>query len=333
MTRAAQLAGWMPIRFYWQHAEPFVDWCDMGAARLTDPFFTQTVERALQQPFSLLFRPQTPARVLMEVAASVETLPPTGFIFHLSRCGSTVISRMLAALAQNVVISEAGPIDSVLRANFRRPVTDEQRTVWLKAMIAVLGQRRAAAERHYFVKFDGWHTLNLSLIRRAFPAVPWLFVYRAPVEVMASHLRRPAGWMRPGDLHPHLLGLDGHAALGLRPEQYYALVLARICQAALQHLPDARVRLVNHRQLPGVLDQTLFDFFGVAYTAAEVAAMRRTIAFHAKEPTARYVDDSAAKRDEVTAEVRQLTEQLVGPFYEQLELVRAAGEQVEARGK
>ena len=40
---------------------------------------------------------------------------PSGFIFHMSRCGSTVISQMLAALAEHVVVSEAGPIDALAR--------------------------------------------------------------------------------------------------------------------------------------------------------------------------------------------------------------------------
>jgi hypothetical protein len=322
MSRAAQLTGWTPIRFYWQRAEPFVDWCHMGATRLTEPFFDQTVERVLRHPFSLLFRPQTPVAALAEVAAAQACLPPNGFIFHLSRCGSTVVSRMLAALPQNIVVSEAGALDAVLRANFRHPVTEEQRQTWLKWMICALGQRRNAAERHYFIKFDGWHALQLALIRRAYPDVPCLFIYRDPVEVMASQLDRPAGWMIPGDLHPHLLGVDAQTAFGLSPAQYRVLVLMRICQSVLQHLRQGPVKLINHRQLPTVLDPALFDFFGVAYTEAEFAVMRRTTQFHAKEPDARYADDRALKRGAVSAEARLVTEQWVGPLYEQLEALR-----------
>ena len=322
MSRAAQLAGWTPIRFYFRDARPCVDWCHIGRARFTDPFFDQTVGHALANPFSLLFRPQTPVEVLEEFAATQPTLAPTGFIFHLSRCGSTVVSQMLATLAQNVVVSEACVVDAVMRASFYHAVSDEERARWLRATICALGQRRHAGERHYFVKFDGWHTLELSLVRRVFPAVPCLFVHRAPLEVMASQLRRSARWMQPGDLPPRVLGLDAAAICQMPSEEYCARVLARICETALRHASDGRVLLVNHRQLPEVVFDSLLRFFRVAYTDDEIEAMRATAQFHAKEPELRYADDSETKRRAVNEATRAAVERWVNPVYERLETAR-----------
>ena len=39
----------------------------------------------------------------------------------MSRCGSTLVSQMLAALPQNIVISEAAPIDAVVQLNRAQP--------------------------------------------------------------------------------------------------------------------------------------------------------------------------------------------------------------------
>src|SRR5215208_1425097 len=117
-SQADRLAGWVPIRLYREQSSAFVDWCYPGERRFTDPFFDQTVEQCLRHPFNLLFRHQTPIETLGQRHESHPGLPPAGFIFHLSRCGSTLITQMLAALAKNVVISEAAPIDSVLRARF-----------------------------------------------------------------------------------------------------------------------------------------------------------------------------------------------------------------------
>src|SRR5258708_4780469 len=108
------LAGWIPIRLYRTKSGPMVDWCHLGTTLLTDPFFVETIEHSFRRPFNLVFRHQTPIEVLGEWQAVQPGLPPNGFIFHMSRCGSTLISQMLAALSQNVVISEAGPIDYVL---------------------------------------------------------------------------------------------------------------------------------------------------------------------------------------------------------------------------
>lgn len=141
-----QLAGWTPIRVYWEQSSAMVDWCYSGERRFTDPFFDQTIERCLKHPSNLIFRHQTPIETLGEYHEARPGLPPTGFIFHLSRCGSTLVSQMLAALPQNVVISEAAPIDALLRSRLRdHDVTDATRVAWLRWMMSALGQRRSGS--------------------------------------------------------------------------------------------------------------------------------------------------------------------------------------------
>ena len=44
---------------------------------------------------------------LLDQAAAEPGIDPTGFIFHLARCGSTLVSQMLAALPEHIVLSEA----------------------------------------------------------------------------------------------------------------------------------------------------------------------------------------------------------------------------------
>lgn len=326
---ALDLRRWTPVRFYWRQAQPFVDWAQTEGVRFTDPFFEQTVALCLQHPFNLLFRPQTPVELLGELAAQRPGLAPDGFIFHLSRCGSTVIARMLGALPQNVVISEAQTIDSILRARFYNPaVTNEQQIDWLRWLVSVLGQRRTGVEQHYFIKFDGWHTFALPLIRRAFPNVPCVFIYREPLAVLVSHGRQVTSWMMPGHLPPQLLGLDMNSVLSLTLEEYCARMLAQICATASEQARAWPLLLVNHDELPDVVTDKLLDHFGIAYTPAELDSMRAPTAFHAKLPDVPYVDDKKEKCDAASAEVRRLAEQLVGPCYEELEALRRAAERV-----
>jgi len=58
------------------------------------------------------------------------------------------------------------------------------------------------------VKLDSWHTIALPLFRRAFPAVPWVFLYATPVEVMVSQLRMPGLQMLPEGIGPQLYGIE-----------------------------------------------------------------------------------------------------------------------------
>ena len=172
----------------------------------------------------------------------------------MSRCGSTLASQMLSALPGSVVISEAGPIDSVLRAQFRDPsVSAATRIEWLRWVVSALGQRRSGNETHLFIKFDSWSALELPLIRQAFPGVPWVFLYSNPVEVLVSQLRKRGAHMVPGTMEPALFGMNLAEAFEMQPEQYCARVLALTCEAALQHHQSCAGLMINYEQLPDAL--------------------------------------------------------------------------------
>ena len=319
----AQLSGWAPIRLYWREAQPMADWCHLGGLQFKDSFFEQTINEALRCPFSLLFRHQMPMEDLCELAARQPGVPPTGFIFHMSRCGSTLVSQMFAALESSLVISEAPPIDQVLRAQFQNtPVDESVRVRWLRGMINALAQRRTGSELHFFVKFDSWHILQLPLIAKAFPQVPWIFIYRDPVEVMVSHYRQCGTQMMPGVIAPEWLGMKSANFTSL--EDYCAQVLGNMCAAAVAHRDCGRGRLVHFRELPGAVTGSLLKFFGVECGERELALMRHATQFNAKTPSLPYEDDRAAKQREVTDEIRQLAQQWIAGPYEQLEQLRAA---------
>ena len=316
-----QLAGWTPIRFYWEEAFAMVDWCYTGERRFTDPFFYQTIDRCLRHPFNALFRHQTPIETLRESAEAHACVPPTGFVFHLSRCGSTLLAQMLSALPRNVVISEAAPIDSILRSRLHnRNVSDETRAEWLRWMISSLGQRRSGDEKHLFIKFDSWSILDFNTIRRAFPDVPWIFLYRDPVEILVSQIRRRGAHMVVGGLEPELLGMDYPSILQMEPTEFCARALAVVCAAALEHRDGGR--FINYHQLPDVAWSSLLDFFHVEYTSAEADRMRHASRLDAKNPSMRFVDDTAQKSQEASPQVREMSDRWIKPIYERLEAAR-----------
>ena len=323
---ADQFADWMPIRVYRAGGQTMVDWCYLGASRFTAPFFTDTIEQRLFTPFNLLFRRQTPIEALAELQAVSPGLAPTGFIFHMSRCGSTLVSQMLAALPQNIVISEAVPIDLVLGANSFQPgVTDEERVDWLRGIIGALARPRASQEKNFFIKFDSWHVLELALIERAFPGVPWIFLYRNPVEVIVSQHRQHGVHIVPGLLDPGRLGLDWPGLTGTSLQEYEVRVLARLCQAALQFRGAAGL-MVNYRQLPDAVYSIIARHFRIEFSPHEIECMRQAAQFDAKDPSQRFEADTRKKNLAAADWMRQLAAQHLDPLYAQLESTRLATE-------
>ena len=321
---APRLAGWVPVRFSWREGRSLVDWCYLGDRRFTEPFFGDTIRAALRLPFNLVFRHQTPVEVLLEWQDRQPGVPSAGFIFHTSRCGSTLVAQMLAALPRHVVLSEADPIDGVLRAPpAGAPASEADRCTWLRAMVSALGQQRSGAETHLFVKFDCWHTLDLPLIRQAFPEVPWVFVYRDPVEVLVSQLRQRGAYLVPGLTRLTLPGVDQAEAALMAPEEYCARMLACLYGAALDQARDGGL-LVNYRQLPEAACSSIADLFGAPCSTADAEQMRQAAQFDAKNPSFLFSPDSTDKQAQATARIQQMADKWVGPLYEELEALRQA---------
>ena len=318
--------NWIPIRVDWQHSRPVVHWCRLGGLRFTEPFFDQTINRALAHPANLLFQRQTPIEALEQWAASQPGLTPTGFIFHMSRCGSTLISQMLAVLPKNLVISEARPLDAVLRSHFREAgITETQRIGWLQCMVSALGQRRHPEQKHFFIKFDSWHVLFLSLIRRAFPTVPWIFVYRQPMEVLMSHWRQRGPQVIPGVLEAAMFGWDQPAVGAMSPEEYAARVLAKFCEAALESVQAGMGKLVNYQELPVIVLPALMQFWGLEYSQADREQMLEASRLNAKNPSLPFEDDTALKNRNIPDKLCAAVRQWLDDPYQQLEQMRIRG--------
>jgi hypothetical protein len=311
--------GWLPVGTSWQRDGLYLHWSYFGEQRLREPFFEGSVQRCLFKPFNRLFRYTTSITRLPEWLHAHPPLPPSGFIFHMSRCGSTLVSQMLAALAHTVVISEASPLDAVVRARHARPdLSEDQHVLWLTWMVGVLGQARGGDERHFFIKLDCWHTLALPLFRRAFPSVPWIFLYRDPVEVLVSQLRMPGTQMIPGIIGPNLFGMEPTHGTH-RSEDYYARVLAKICEPVLRHFSEGAGLLVNYRQLPSALWTMIMPHFRVPCSDRDRAAMAEATRFDAKTPSLPFAPDTEAKQQEATAATRAVADEWLGDLYHRLE--------------
>jgi hypothetical protein len=315
--------GWLPIRASSEAGELDAHWAYFGARRLREPFFEGDVRERLAQPFNRLLRYVTAVEKLAAWLAERPHLQPSGFIFHMSRCGSTLVSQMLAAVYSNIVVAEASPIEGVVQAHVWKPdLGDERQHRWLRSIVGALGQKRSGNERRYFIKLDCWHSVALPLFRRAFPDVPWIFLYRDPVEVLVSQLRMPGAQMLPQGVGPNFHRIERSYGPGTA-EDYYAQVLAKICEPVVQHFGQGGGLLVNYRELPEAVFSKILPHFGVALDAADRAAMTDAARFDAKTPGLAFAPDGAAKQQAASPAARAAAERWLGDLHGRLEALRA----------
>lgn len=274
--------------------------------RFTAPFFSDTLAR--QQPHRRLAC-RTPLDCLDRIEAG---LAPTGFIFHASRCGSTLLMQLLATLPSSIALSEPPAIDAFLRWHDAAP-GDSGSVARLRQLVFALGQRRSEQERHFFIKLDSWHLPWIGLLRAAFPQTPCWFLYREPEAILASHQRQRGPQMVPGMTGPAAPGAQALAPGDL--DGYCALVLADFFERALRHANG--LHLLHYRQLTGGRWEQVLARMGVRCSAPELHAMRERAGRHAKTAGAAFQGDPPAALA-APPSIRQA----LAPLYAQLERCR-----------
>jgi hypothetical protein len=312
---------WLPIQIVGLAGGGLaVDWVHFAGAPLAAPFFATDARRAAALPFNRLFRYRIGLDHFIDGAPD-DAPAPDGFIFHMSRCGSTLVSQMLAALPGVVALAEPAPLDIVLKLadeDLGAEARGARGSAALRAMVAALGRRRSDAERHLVVKLDSWQALLLPVFRRAFASVPWIFLYRDPVEVVASLKLTPSVQVMAHVAHHHGI----HAEAGATTEDHIARVVAGICAAAADLAGDCGL-LVNYRELPGAIGPILAHF-GIPHGPAEAAKLKEVARRDAKSPWRDHVADSEAKQRTASPDLRAAVERhLAGP-YRRLETLRQA---------
>jgi hypothetical protein len=308
---------WFPIRLIFGDGRWIVDLARLGDERFREPFFHDTVRRCLRRPFNLAFRRQVPLEAFALETRALEGPRLAGLIFHLSRCGSTLISQAFAALPGGLAISEAGPIDEAVRADRFDARAD---TAWkvgaLRALVAAYA-RFCPRDGTFVVKLDAWHAHALPLFAHAFPDVPRIFVYRDPVEILVSHERQFA-WMMAALNAPTLLGISVADAMALERHSYRARVLARICEAVLQDANGTDL-LLHYRDLPQAIWERIAPHFGVTLSPERIALMREVASRDAKRPALPFIADGEGKRAEADGALTQAAERFTMPAYRELE--------------
>ena len=309
------LRSWTPARLAFEAASWKVNWCLPGeGAYFGSPFWSEDVSKWTRHPFNLLFGLSTGLDALGSLALESPGMAPSGLIFHLSRCGSTLLSQMLASSERNLVVSEGVPLDVALRArSFDASLPEEAAQSLLRNMTSVLGRPRRESETRFFLKLDAWHLLEWRRFAGLFPGVPWTVVWRDPVEILVSHARRPGMQMRPEVLAPSLFGLSANDA---RDEtSYRAQVLGRLAQSAVDALEGwSGGCALAYSSLPRGAFRLIETHFGVGLSREECAGMEAATRVHAKAPRRSFQPDTPEKQAQATPDQRAACERFASPW-------------------
>jgi hypothetical protein len=311
-------SAFIPISIDAVGSRHVVRWVERPDAPSAMPFFAQM---AAELENAGARQRLTPLETLHEV----EGRDPGGFVFHQSRCGSTLLMQSLAQGGCILPVSEALPVNQLL---LHGGLSEEERSGLLRGLIRALGFRDGASnELPTLVKLTSWNVLFFDVIRAAFPDTPWLFLYREPLEALASLDARPARWLA-NDALLDSLARDQRlpSVVGLAREQRCAVVLAAYGRAALRASP-ASINLLNYDQLPAALSADVPARFGLATTGAQRDIIAAASRIYSKDVSRSLVFDVAAERRRrpVSDALRDADLRLTRSVYGALEARRLGG--------
>jgi hypothetical protein len=282
---SSAIKNWVPYRLYQESGNNYCRWLYLGDEKINEPFFEDTIgKRRMLPENSRLLRSVSSIEILPEWAQQIETVVPTAFIFHISRCGSTLVSQLLSLQPANIVLSEVPFFDELLRWGHKNNCMPATLPL-LKAAIEMLAAKRNETSVNLFIKPDSWHIHFYKQLRELYPQTPFILLYRRPDEVIRSQQKNRGMQAIPGLIEPGIFGFDKNEILQLGLDEYMAKVIESYLQAFVEILHTDKVALpVNYNEGAIAIVNKIAAFTGISINETEMEMMKKRSGFHGKFP-------------------------------------------------
>ena len=276
------LQNWIPYKLILQDDQALSRWLHAADKPFNEPFFDDTIYR-LKNMNRHTLHAEANLELLPDWAEHLTSVPPTAFIFHISRCGSTLLAQLLGINPAHIVLAEVPFFDEVLRAPFKNhPQGNFAQPAILEAAIKFYAQQRTGIENKLFIKTDSWHIFFYPLLRKLYPEVPYILLYRKPEEVIRSHRKRRGMQAVPGVIEPEVFGFKKEPVTDL--DAYMARVIERYLTLFLEISEnDERSLLVNYHDGMLQVVEKMAAFTGIDISD-DHAKMAERCRFNAKYP-------------------------------------------------
>jgi hypothetical protein len=256
-------------------------YADLGTNAFDSPFFDDAIEShhaigvsANASAFRL------PADAVLGAAARPASRGPDGLIFHVGRCGSTLLCNLLSTIGRWVALREPEFLNSLLGRLAAEP--DREAKDRLGMLIAQSLRSLAhgvrldadAGERGCVVKLSSWNAMLAGEIVARLDRTPLIVVTRDPCATVASFLRDPPHW------NPELPSLEDR----LGSVRFFAEAWLGTIDAVLR-LPAERTLFVDYDDLitaPSTVLLSVCRHLGDARPNANLMAMENILKNYSK---------------------------------------------------
>ena len=188
--------GMIPIGL--SHRTGLISWHDFGQYHIYEGSYRRALasHRKIMEikPQNKVQQNEEPLKSKLADIANIDmnVRAPDLLIFHVSRCGSTLMTKSLAQCRRNNVVGEPGLIFPAIHYLKQRNASNETIILSLRKLISILGRQRVDSHENFVLKLSSHEISALPLLRKIYPSTKMLFLFRHPVEVLVSNLEKMA---------------------------------------------------------------------------------------------------------------------------------------------
>lgn len=100
------LKGWMPYKLVIEHNIPLVHWLYGSDTAFNRPFFENSISQCKSHKYnSSGFKCMSILEDMVEWSYTLPEILPITLIFHISRCGSTILSQLIGLNSKYIVLA------------------------------------------------------------------------------------------------------------------------------------------------------------------------------------------------------------------------------------
>lgn len=293
--------GWLPTDI----GAATIRWILVKSQSPSDPFFPIWVA-ALRGRVPRPLEHETELASLAQCSAHLPEVEPAGIIFHVTRCGSTLLSNAVAAGENVFAVGEGFAFDKMIQlAAHPEPFAASVGARALRDLCKIFAHYRGSPAQQLVLKTGVAQVVGLRAIRSIWPMVPCVMIVRDPVEVVVSNFRHPPSVLLEWYNTPTscLAGPVPEEALGRGIEVFCAWLVGRMCSVAAEQM-DARCLLLDYLDLTPEAALRVAEFFSVRLTCDGREALRRTFLFDAKRGI-EFKADTDSKKKAATASMAE----------------------------
>lgn len=326
IEKIQQNEGLTPVRFDLKTEK--LHWHDLGLFHMYEGSYHQSLQllQSLQTKLGSTEAESTLCNLAELETLTIKTVPPSLFIFHLSRCGSTLFAKALAQSRRHIVYGEPSVLDHLwqwtIASNegcFETPWTPEQAR-YFKRAIQSLGRRRLSSYEYYCLKFPSLYTTIMPKLGELFPNTKLLYMYRDPLEVLVSLQQQPYKMLKEKDSPLHQAALMGMVPPDKSQLAYAVTLLEGNMLNAIEFALSGKLALLDYAHLAVNTLPTILEKLNIKTSTKEQANIARQLNYYSKSffSAKTFAADSLQKQTNAQADALLLYQERLAPLYKQL---------------